>query len=502
MSFTWLEKLEKTLLFFYSNKIFISLICIMGLVFVLLTGKPVLATQREQPSSQVIKSAQFDSTRYEIQQLKAKLQSQMEAMERRLYDVDKYLELEGRFEPYQHSNSVIELGNKILSHTSLVVTVFGIGLAIVTIFLGILGPLWAKRYLEINQKLQSLDDLTVVSARLILAGLPEYSEAQQIPKKSREALEKIYQIRGTIIRKLKKEPESLSDILLARGMYFFANYELPPAINEFEQIIDDKRINRFAKENAKYHLGMIHRQRRDFHASRQYFCEVLQRNEWGKDDARIPENFAIPESDLIRLHFYVGLAITYYIEGFKDLRKRNNENNFLDTVRLWSNATSLFLAILDVSPDNALTLNGIVKLAFKWRTKEIIENVKKLPRENKDKDYLDLKLGSKSSSELKNFCRKYINILSGRNDVQEDLPITANWYLCLGITAEVYKSLFTETEIQKPEHEKYIVSEVYFNNAKKHARLTPPEQRIYSEEQEQQISVLSFETECDYWKIT
>ncbi len=387
-----------------------------------------------------------------------------------------------------------DVTSNILSHTENILAFVAVLLAVFAIFFAGAGYI-VKRgfnlYRGVNQKLEALDDLVITSAKLTLASLPEYSASQQIPLKSREALKKIVEVSDIALEKHKNNLDNVTDILIAQGIYHFAENKLTLAIRHFEKIIDFD-ISKETKETAKYHLGMILRQQRKYERSRQYFCDAIEKpKDWPQEEVII--------EDFTTVHFYSGLAITFYIEGneklYQSITVNKKKNNQIDNIfHLWNKSCKLFSRILEKDPDNALALNGMVKLAFRWRELKLDSMSES---ENDDKKHLDMLMGNKKY--LENYCRRYIDLLSTRSDIQEDLLIKANWYLCMGITAKLYRSLLTADAIRKTENQKYIQDRDYIGKAEIYANFIDPNERIYSEEQERLVERDSFIGECGRW---
>ncbi|MBA4320685.1 MAG: hypothetical protein C0412_20010, partial [Flavobacterium sp.] len=283
----------------------------------------------------------------------------------------------------------------------------------------------------------------------------------------------------------KDNLDEVADILISKGIYEFAKYDFDKAIRTFEKILEYK-IDSKVKEIAEYRLGMIFRQKTDYENSKKYFCKNIGVDiDWPIDDKVI-----INVSPSVPIRFVTGLAITNYIEGRSKFGKLSEPLKLRDNTvyALWFRACKLFCVVLEKDPDNALALNGIVKLAFVWR---MVQNLDQI---NSFYNTINEYLGNQNNSELSSYCQRYIDFLLVRNQTQEDIHIKANWYLCLGITANLYKTINpTETK------SKYNDTTTYFDNAKKYAGFIETYDRIYSEDSEKLVDGDRFIEECDIW---
>lgn len=181
---------------------------------------------------------------------------------------------------YFSYQNFIKSSDKLAQESQILLTAVGIVLMVFTIVLTAFGIFLIRKVeklVDVEKKADEVSGLTVITAELAFATLPDFTASHQIPDKSHEALKiicgSVFRSSSPLLEFLDKRGNGAT-LRYAKGLLLFAENDYPGAKKMFKQIIDDPKAKDKIKSAARYRLGISYRQDGEYDKSVNCFKDL------------------------------------------------------------------------------------------------------------------------------------------------------------------------------------------------------------------------------------
>lgn len=168
---------------------------------------------------------------------------------------------------------------EILSQTQSIISFVAVVITLVSTAVGLI--FWhVKKQIEkleqIGKRFKTLNRTLLIAMEIAIMGLPKFDESQHVPLNCAEIareIDKIFQDNPELEEEIDKIGNG-AKLRLVRSLHHFAIGDYGKCIKYLKEIVNNEIGDMDSRRNARYWLGIAHRQKGDYDLSAKYFSEM------------------------------------------------------------------------------------------------------------------------------------------------------------------------------------------------------------------------------------